>query len=158
MKTIMEVISVMIVYTTLFTLGCWEANLARIHEPDGESSPGYIQGYVFAILSSILNIMIAVIMMCLYMMKDRNSEKNESHGVSLACVIAIWSIVLFAGMIDNNIRTGPFQPVVIAQFCVTMVSASLCCCSCGLLACMASREDPPTTSPMAPVEVVTVQV
>lgn len=153
----MEVLSVMVVYTTLFGLGCWEANLARNHEPTGDSSPGYIQGYVFALLCSILNIMLAVIMMCIYMMKERNSEKNDAHGMSLGCLIAIWGIVLFAGMIDNNIRTGPFQPVVIAQFCVTMVSASLCCCSCGLLACMASREDPPTTSPMAPVEVV-VQV
>ena len=165
MKSFVTVLVMLVVYTTLFGVGCWEASMADQHSPTSDSSPGVLQGYVYTILAACLNIVTSILLMCLFIMSDRNSEKNESSGVSLAMLLAIWGIVLFAGMVDGNIRTGPFQPVVIAQFCITMVGLSLCCCSCCLLGILTHREPAapaaqrPTTNVLTeqPVQVV-VQV
>lgn len=124
-------------YATLFGVGCWEANLARQHEPSRHSSPGFIHGYVYAIFACVTNIMVGISLLCMVGMYDpKKEDKKEASPASLTCIIAIWSIVLFAGMIDDDIRTGPFQPVVIAQFAITMCGLFLCCCSCIGLMCL----------------------
>ena len=161
MKSVVTVLAVLMVYTTLFGVGCWEANVADQHSPTSDSSPGVLQGYIYTILAATLNIVTSVLLMCLFIMSERNSEKSESSGASLVMLIAIWGIVLFAGMVDGNIRTGPFQPVVIAQFCITMVGLSACCCSCCLIRIITHQDpDPvPTANVLSdPVQIVTVQV
>jgi len=125
----------------LFGVGAWEANIALHHQPTSASSPGLLQGYIFTILSSILNIVGSIITACLMVCHVEN-EKTTS-AAPLSCIVIVWSIVLFAGMINRDIYTGPFQEVVIAQFCITMIGACLSCCSCIGFVCIVSRTDEP---------------
>jgi hypothetical protein len=129
-------------YGTLFAIGCWEANLALHNEPTRDSTPGFIHGYVYTIFACFTNITISILHLCILWVNDPNHEdKEQSSSVSLTCAIAIWGIVLFAGMIDDDIRTGPFQSVVIAQFVITVVSSFLCCCTCIGLACIHKKQE-----------------
>jgi hypothetical protein len=137
MKSWCIVIAFICVYATLFAIGCWEANLALHNEPTRDSSPGFIHGYVYTIFACFTNIAVSILLLCILWVNDPNHEdREESSPALLTCVIGIWSIVLFAGMIDDDIRTGPFQSVVIAQFVITMCSAFQCCCTCIGLACL----------------------
>jgi len=129
-------------YATLFAVGCWEANLALHNEPTLDSSPGFIHGYVYTIFACITNIIVGISLICILGFYDpKNKDGKESSPASLTCAIAIWGIVLFAGMIDDDIRTGPFQSVVIAQFVITVVSSFLCCCTCIGLACITNTQE-----------------
>jgi|LauGreDrversion4_2_1035121.scaffolds.fasta_scaffold255827_4 hypothetical protein len=123
------VCAMVVVYGGLFALGCWEAFLANQHEPTLQSSPGFYQGYIFTTICAILNIMSSVLMTCLLLFRDTKKENNAAT-VSWTCLVAIWGIVLFAGMVNDKIYTGPFQIVVIVQFAITMAGMCLCCCSC----------------------------
>ena len=114
-----------IMYMTLFGVGCWEANLARMH-PTSASSPD-LNGYIYTIFSCVTNLAGGLV---LGMLTLRDSLHQQESSISLGCVVAIWSIVLFAGMVDGTILTGPFQAVVIAQFAITMSCVFLCCCVC----------------------------
>jgi len=117
-------------YLTIFSIGCWEANMALYHEPTPKSSPGFIHGYIYTIFACVTNIMVSIILLCTLGLHDPKQKENDSSHSPFTFILAIWSIVLFAGMIDHDIRTGPFQSVVIAQFIITMGSALLCCGSC----------------------------
>lgn len=142
-------------YGGLFALGCWEAFLAYHHEPALNSSPGFYQGYIFTTICAILNIMSAVLMTCLLLFRDPEKKNNDASTISWTCLVAIWGIVLFAGMINGEIYTGPFQIVVIVQFGITMVGFCLCCCSCiSLMILKLCYED----TPEATLDTIVVQV
>lgn len=137
-----------VVYGGLFALGCWEAFLANHHEPELASSPGFYQGYIFTTICAILIIMSAVLMTCLLIFRDPEKKNNDAATVSWTCLVAIWGIVLFAGMMNGEIYTGPFQIVVIVQFGITMAGLCLCCCSCiSLLIINMCYEDKPDSTP-----------
>ena len=121
----------------LFGVGAWEANVALRHQPTSESTPGLLQGYIFTIVSSILNIVGSIISACLLICHVE--DEQTSTATSLSCIVIIWSIVLFAGMINHDIYTGPFQDVVIVQFCITMIGTCLACSSCIGFVCILSR-------------------
>jgi hypothetical protein len=131
-----------VLYTALFVVGCWEASIAYHHEPTRDSSPGFLQGYVFTTLCAILNIMGAILMTCLLLFHD----PKKNHDVTMcswSCLVAIWGVILFVGMVNHDIYTGPFQIVVIVQFCITMVGTFICCSSCAgiMIVKMYTRED-----------------
>lgn len=134
--------SMMVLYGGLFALGCWEAFLAHQNEPTLQSSPGFYQGYIFTTICAILNIMSSVLMTCLLMFRDPTKENNNAATVSWTCLVAIWGIVLFAGMVNDEIYTGPFQIVIVIQFGITMAGFCLCCCSCISLMILKPQEEP----------------
>ena len=65
----------------------------------------------------------------LIMMLYVEMDKHETPAY-ITCITSIWTIVFFAGMTNDDIRIGPFQSVVIAQFIITIVGCLLCTCSC----------------------------
>jgi hypothetical protein len=144
---------VMVVVGLVFALGVWESTVAHSHEPSSTDSPGYIHGYIFTVVTAVMNIMSSVFMLC-YMMIRKEEDKDSSASL-LPCVVGIWSIVLFSGMITGDIHTGPFIDVVIVQFVITIFGFFLLCCSCLMISCMISHE--PTDKP-ATVEDVSIQV
>lgn len=118
-------IFIFFLYSTLFLVGCWEADFAIQHEPTSESSSEFIIGYTYTIFACMMNIISScLLIMMLYFKHD----KHETPAY-ITCITSIWTIVLFAGMM-NDIQTGPFQCVVIAQFIITIVGGLLCMCSC----------------------------
>lgn len=118
-------ITVLFIYTTLFLIGCWEADLAFDNEPTIHSSPGFINGYFYTVFASITNIVSSFVLTL--MLYFRNDKITISY---LICIISIWGLVLFVGMINDDIRTGPFQYVVVAQLIITIIGCFLCTCSC----------------------------
>lgn len=110
------------IYATLFAIGCWEANLARQHAPPSLEN---LHGYIYTILACITNLFGGLVL-CVLALRDLTHDSTTYLG----CIVAVWSIVLFAGMVDDSIQTGPFHNVVIAQFAITIGCVFLCCCAC----------------------------
>lgn len=117
---------IFLLYAILFLVGCWEANLAIQYEPDNASSPGFIHGYAYTIFACMMNIMSSCL---LIMMLYFEIDKHETPAF-ITCMTSIWTFVLFAGIIHDDIQTGPFQCVVIVQFIITIIGFLLCICSC----------------------------
>jgi len=145
-------VSIAFMASMTFVLGLWEASVAHQHEPTSADSPGYIQGYVFTVVSAVMNVMAGVVMTCSTMIRHEESESSNSI---FPCILGIWSIVLFAGMTTGDILTGPFEIVVIVQFAITLFGAFLVVCSCCLITCIMSRveTDAPATENDLAVEV-----
>ena len=122
------VFTCVVLYTTLFGVGCWEANLARHHVPTSTSSPGFLHGYVYTIVASVTNILIGLTL--LYLLGICRDVDTKYSTVYLACVVIIWGLVIFIGMVNHDIQTGPFQVVVIAQFVMTMCGLFIVCVVC----------------------------
>jgi hypothetical protein len=115
-----------ILYTTLFGVGCWEANFARQH-PTSSSSPN-LNGYIYTIFACVTNLVGGFV---LGMLTLRDSVHRQDSSISLGCVVAIWTLLLFATMVDTSILQGPFHAVVIAQFVITISCVCLCCFVCA---------------------------
>lgn len=130
-------IFIFFLYSTLFMIGCWEAMLAIQNEPTNESTPGFINGYAYTVFACIVNIMSSCLLILMIYFKN-----DEEIPAFITCAISIWTIVLVAGMINDDIRTGPFQSVVVAQFIITIVGFLLCLCSCSGFMVLSSFNPP----------------
>ena len=130
-------IMILFAYATLFLIGCWEAMLAFHNEPTLHSSPGFINGYLYTVFASITNIISScALTLMLYFRKDKITTSY------LLYIISIWGIVLFVGMINDDLRTGPFQYVVVAQLIITIFGCFFCTCSClGFMIMNSCTED-----------------
>ena len=145
---------VAVVNIAVFMLGCWEASRASQHEPTLEMSPGEKQGYAFTVICAVVNIAGSIILTCSLCLEKKEKEKEEYHGCLPQCVLFIWCCVLFAGIFNDKIRTGPFQDVVVAQFSFMMTSIGLVCCfgCCGACGALCKTEkSPDTTNPVITV-------
>jgi hypothetical protein len=117
-------------YATLFGVGCWEANLARQH-PTSHSSPD-LNGYIYTLFSCVTNLVGGLVLGMLTVRDSiHNSVYRQDSSITVGCVVAVWSILLFATMADMTLLAGPFQAVVIAQFAITMLFIALCCFVCA---------------------------
>ena len=141
----------------IFLVGCWEAEIAAQHEPTLHTSPGEKQGYAFTVISAFVNIGGAVLLTCVLLCGKKQTEEKEetSNGCLPHCALFVWCCVLFAGIFNHDIRTGPFQEVVIAQFSMAMVGISLLCClgCCGALVASCTTEKKPVVENPITVEV-----
>jgi hypothetical protein len=140
----------------VFMLGCWEAYRASENEPTLHTSPGEKQGYAFAVICAFVNIAGSIILTCSMLIKNEKKEKEDYHGCLPQCALFIWCCFLFAGIFNDDIRTGPFQDVVVAQFYFMMTSLGLACClgCCGACGMMCKKPEPEaTTNPVITVEV-----
>ncbi len=122
----------------VFLLGCWEAGLASENVPSVETSPGETQGYAFTVLCAVVNITGAVFLTYL-LCNDVKADKDAPS--LLQCGLFVWTCVLFAGIFNHDIRTGPFQEVVVAQFCLTLSSIGLLCCLGAVGVCVVATEE-----------------
>jgi hypothetical protein len=126
----------------VFFLGCWEAERASGHEPSMHTSPGEIQGYAFTVVCAVCNIMGAVFLTCLLCRDEKADKADDMHpGCVLQCGLFVWTCVLFAGIFNHDIRTGPFQDVVVAQFCLALSSIGLACCLGAVGVCVVAHEE-----------------
>jgi hypothetical protein len=123
----------------VFILGCWEARLASENVPSVETSPGETQGYAFTVFCAIINITGAVFLTYL-LCNDEKADKDAPSGC-LQCGLFVWTCVLFAGIFNHDIRTGPFQNVVIAQFFLSLSSIGFLCCLGAVGACVVATEE-----------------
>lgn len=121
-------ISVFILNLAVFGVGCWEADRANSNVPTVDTSPGETQGYAFAIVCAVLNIAGSVLLTCSLCLDKKREPEGVKQNCSVQCGVFIWGCVLFAGIFNHTIRTGPFQDVVVVQFSMAMASIFLLCC------------------------------
>jgi hypothetical protein len=126
------------IYLGLFCVGCWEANILMQHKVTAYSSHDFIHGYVYTLFACVTN-MTAGVFLCMFSFFNRRSKHNDETSITLMCFLSMWSALLFIGMLDDDIRTGPFQPVIIAQCVISLVGILLCCCTCIGLACVGKK-------------------
>ena len=109
----------------LFCVGCWEMNFLVQHKVTAYSSHTFIHGYVYTLVASVTNLITGILFSL-----HRKHKHNEFS------ILSMWSILWFIGVFDDDIRTGPFQPVVIAQVVISIVGSLLCCVG---LACVGKQ-------------------
>ena len=129
----------------VFFLGCWEADMASGHVPTMHTSPGETQGYAFTVFCAIVNITGSVFLTYLLCRDDKANDKADDKdapsGCLLQCGLFVWTCVLFAGIFNHDIRTGPFQDVVVAQFCLALSGIGLSCCLGAVGVCVVAHEE-----------------